>query len=200
MNQVATDYLLNKYGKKNPPQVKAGDTVRVHQKIKEGDKERVQIFEGLVIATKHGLGLNGSFTVRKIAVGNVGVERTYPVHSPNIIKVERTKNAEVSRAKLYYMRDRKGKAARFRDEVRDLATWSESVELPVSEEVVVAEEVMVQPEGTVEAETVEALETIVENPVMEAMQVDEAVEVEEAVIEAATKQEEVTPEAEEEKK
>ena len=187
MNQVATTFLLKKYGKKNPPQVKAGDTVRVHQKIKEGEKERVQIFEGLVIATKHGLSLDGSFTVRKMATGNIGVERTYPVHSPNIIKVERTKNAEVSRAKLYYMRDRKGKSARFKSEVRDLASWSESdvvAEAAVSEELVA-----VQPEGTIEAETVAALETIVENPVIEAMQEDEAVEVEEAVIEAATEQE-----------
>lgn len=128
-NEVA-DFLLKKYGKKNPPEVKSGDTVRVHQKIKEGDKERVQIFEGLVIATKHGSSLNGSFTVRKIAAGGIGVERTYPLHSPNIVKVERIKSAEVSRAKLYYMRHRLGKAARFKNEDRAYAVWDEPAQQP----------------------------------------------------------------------
>ena len=127
MNQKVADFLLEKYGKKNPPMVKSGDTVRVHQRIKEGEKERVQIFEGLVIATKHGHGLDGTFTVRKIAVGGVGVERTYPLHSPNIVKVERVKEAEVSRSKLYYMRDRLGKAARFKTEIRSSETWAEPV-------------------------------------------------------------------------
>ena len=110
--------LLEKYGKNNPPAVKPGDTVRVYQKIKEGDKERVQIFEGLVIALKHGKGLNGTFTVRKIAAGGIGVERTYPLHSPNIVKVERVKSADVSRAKLYYMRERIGKAARVAEKIQ----------------------------------------------------------------------------------
>jgi large subunit ribosomal protein L19 len=126
MNAITAEFLLTKYGKKNPPVLKAGDTVRVHQKVVEGDKTRVQIFEGLVIAVKHGMGLDGSFTVRKIATGGIGVERTYPLHSPNIVKVERTKSAEVSRAKLYYMRDRLGKAARFKKETRDGQVWIES--------------------------------------------------------------------------
>lgn len=153
--------LLGKYGKKNPPAVKPGDTVRVHQKIKEGDKERVQIFEGLVIAVKHGRGLDGTFTVRKVAVGGIGVERTYPLHSPNIVKVDRVKSADVSRAKLYYMRDRKGKNARFKNENQTPASWSEpnEVELPVEEEVV-AEEVEETPVaevvGTPEETPVEA--------------------------------------------
>ena len=82
---------------------KTGYTVRVHQKIKEGDKERVQIFEGLVIARKGGTGVNATFTVRKIASG-VGVERIYPLHSPNVIKVEVVKSPEVRHAKLYYVR------------------------------------------------------------------------------------------------
>lgn len=119
------ELLLKKYGKKNPPAIKPGDTVKVHQKIKEGDKERVQIFEGLVIAMKHGKGLNGTFTVRKIAVGGIGVERTYPLHSPNVVKVERTKSAKVVRAKLYYMRGRKGKTARFKSEDGNAAAWEE---------------------------------------------------------------------------
>lgn len=117
--------LLKKYGKNNAPQLRGGDTVRVHQKIKEGEKERVQLFEGLVIAVKHGKGLDGTFTVRKIAVGGIGVERTYPLHSPNILKVDRLKTAKVSRAKLYYMRDKKGKNARFNNESANPMTWAE---------------------------------------------------------------------------
>jgi large subunit ribosomal protein L19 len=134
MNTQVANYLLNKFGKQNPPAVKPGDTVRVHQRIKEGAKERVQIFEGLVISTKHGRGLNGTFTVRKIAAGSVGVERTYPLHSPNVVKVERVKAAEVSRAKLYYMRDRKGKAARFKVEGPSYETWDESAAVLAAEE------------------------------------------------------------------
>jgi large subunit ribosomal protein L19 len=88
------ELLLKKYGKNNAPALRAGDTVKIHQKIKEGDKERVQIFEGLVIAVKHGKGLDGTFTVRKVATGGVGVERTYPLHSPMILKVERTKTRQ----------------------------------------------------------------------------------------------------------
>ncbi|MBU6389484.1 50S ribosomal protein L19 [Patescibacteria group bacterium] len=130
MNTVAAGYLLNKYGKKNPPMLKAGDTVRVHQRIKEGDKERVQVFEGLVIATKHGISLDGTFTVRKIAVGGIGVERTFPVHSPNVLKVERLKTADVNRAKLYYMRERQGKSARFKHETAAYEVWQENANQP----------------------------------------------------------------------
>lgn len=143
--------LAQKYGKKNPPVIKAGDTVRVHQKIKEGDKERVQIFQGLVIAVKHGRGLDGTFTVRKIAAGGVGVERTYPLHSPNVVKVERTKTAKVSRAKLYYMRERAGKTARFKVEDANATTWEEPTDVPVAAE----------PE-TPETEAEEVVEAMVE--------------------------------------
>lgn len=161
---TATTFLLNKYGKKNPPEVKAGDTVRVHQRIKEGNKERVQVFEGLVIATKHGRGLDGTFTVRKIAAGGVGVERTYPLHSPNIIKVERIKTADVSRAKLYYMRDRRGKAARFKQEGPSYMTWDETGAALAPEEIEakeagIEEQIEAEqaaPEAEVAAEEVEA--------------------------------------------
>ena len=90
---------------KSLPEFRVGDTVKVHQRIKEGSKERVQIFEGLVIARKGGLGVNGTFMVRKISYG-VGVERIYPLHSPNIVKLEVTKPAQVTKAKLYYVRKR----------------------------------------------------------------------------------------------
>jgi large subunit ribosomal protein L19 len=90
---------------KTMPDFKPGDTVKVHQRIKEGSKERVQMFEGLVIAKKGGTGVNGTFMVRKISYG-VGVERIFPIHSPNIVKLEVTKPGDVRQAKLYYVRGR----------------------------------------------------------------------------------------------
>jgi len=102
--------LIEKEGlKENVAQFRVGDTVKVHFKIVEGTKERIQIFEGLVIARKNG-GIRETFTVRKISFG-VGVERTFPVHSPRIDKIEVVRQGDVSRAKLYYIRDLTGKAA-----------------------------------------------------------------------------------------
>jgi large subunit ribosomal protein L19 len=96
------------------PRMKSGDTVRVHVKVREGDKERVQVFEGIVIGMHRG-GLRASFTVRKVSFGQ-GVERIFPLHSPTIQKVEVTRSARVRRAKLYYLRDLKGKAARMQSQ------------------------------------------------------------------------------------
>lgn len=90
------------------PEVKSGDTVRVTQKIKEGDKERLSAFEGIVIAKKHGEGITGTLTVRKVVDG-IGVERVFPIHSPVIAKIEVVRKAKARRAKLYYIRE---KAAR----------------------------------------------------------------------------------------
>lgn len=98
---------------KTLPEFKPGDTVKVHQRIKEGGKERVQIFEGLVIARKGGTGVNSTFMVRKISYG-VGVERIFPLHSPNIVKLEITKSPIVRQAKLYYVRDRQDNTPRTR--------------------------------------------------------------------------------------
>ena len=98
------------------PAMRSGDTVRVHVKVREGDKERIQIFEGLVIAMHRG-GSRATFTVRKVSFGQ-GVERIFPLHSPTIQKVEVTKSARVRRAKLYYLRDLKGKAARMKDSAK----------------------------------------------------------------------------------
>ena len=95
------------------PQFRVGSTIRVHQRIRESGKERVQIFEGLVIARKGGTGVNSTFTVRKIASG-VGVERIYPLHSPNIVKLEITKSPVVRQAKLYYVRKLRDNAPRIR--------------------------------------------------------------------------------------
>ncbi len=98
---------------KQLPEFRVGNTVKVHNKIKEGGKERVQIFEGLVIAKKGGSGVNGTFIVRKIASG-VGVERIYPIHSPNIVKLEIVKAPVVTQAKLYYVRKRQDNSPRVR--------------------------------------------------------------------------------------
>jgi large subunit ribosomal protein L19 len=98
---------------KQMPDFKPGYTVRVHQKIKEGSKERVQVFEGLVIARKGGKGVNATFMVRKISYG-VGVERIFPLHSPNIVKLEVVKTPEVRKAKLYYVRRRLDNTPRLR--------------------------------------------------------------------------------------
>lgn len=95
------------------PSFQVGDTVKVHVKIKEGDKERIQIFEGVVIARRNG-DLRSSFTVRKISFGQ-GVERIFPLHSPVIDKIEVSKRGKVRRAKLYYLRGLKGKAAKIKE-------------------------------------------------------------------------------------
>ena len=96
---------------KEPPNIQVGDTIRVHQKIKEGEKERVQIFEGLVIAQKHGKGISGTVIVRKIIDG-IGTEKIFPLHSPNVEKFEIISRGKVRRSKLYYLRDRLGKKAK----------------------------------------------------------------------------------------
>jgi large subunit ribosomal protein L19 len=98
---------------------KVGDTVNVHTKIKEGDKERIQIFNGTVISRRGGHGeINDSFTVRRIVAGE-GVERVFPVHSPRVDKVEVTRRGQVRRAKLYYLRDRVGKATKVREQLNN---------------------------------------------------------------------------------
>ena len=93
--------------------VKVGDTVRVHVKVKEGSRERIQVFEGTVIAKKHG-GIEESFTVRRISYG-VGVEKVFPVHAPSVEKIEVVRHGKVRRAKLYYLRDRVGKSAKIKE-------------------------------------------------------------------------------------
>ena len=95
------------------PEINIGDTVKVHLKVKEGNRERIQVFEGTVISKKNG-GLQETFTVRRISYG-VGVERTLPVHSPKIEKIEVVRKGKVRRAKLYYLRDRVGKAAKVKE-------------------------------------------------------------------------------------
>ena len=105
--------FTEKYKKAEPPVVEVGDTVRVHLKVKEGNRERIQVFEGTVIAKKHG-GIEETFTVRRVSYG-VGVEKVFPVHAPSIEKIELVRHGKVRRAKLYYLRDRVGKAAKVKD-------------------------------------------------------------------------------------
>ena len=100
---------------KEAPSVTVGDTVRVHLKVKEGNRERIQVFEGTVIAKKHG-GINETITVRRISYG-VGVEKVFPLYSPVIEKVETVRRGKVRRAKLYYLRDRVGKAAKVKEKL-----------------------------------------------------------------------------------
>ena len=99
--------------KQEVPEIAIGDTVKVHVRIKEGDKSRIQIFEGTVIAIKHG-GISRTFTVRRVVHG-CGIERVFPLHSPSVAKVELVRHGKVRRAKLYYLRDRVGKAAKVKE-------------------------------------------------------------------------------------
>ena len=118
---------------KKVPEIRTGYTVRVSQRIREGEKERVQNFEGLVIRVGHGEGTEGTFTVRKIVEG-IGVEKIFPLHSPNIKKIVVIKKAKVRRSKLYYMRERSGKSARLTE--RHVTAEERAVEEAKMEEMV----------------------------------------------------------------
>ncbi len=115
MLRKAIAEIESRFVRQDVPQFSAGDTVRVHTKIKEGDKERIQVFEGTVIAYRKGAPGSSMFTVRKVSYG-VGVERMFPVHSPRIDKIEVVGHGEVRRSRLYYLRALQGKAARLHQE------------------------------------------------------------------------------------
>ena len=158
------------------PDLKVGDTVRVHQKIKEGNRERIQVFEGIIIK-KQGGGLNATFTVRKIAYG-VGVEKTFLIHSPLVEKVEVVRVGKARRARLYYLRDRMGKAAKTKEnagariEDNEITVKEDLVEPEVSEEIkaeetVTAEETANVTEAPVESAPEEAPSVETETPVVQ---------------------------------
>ena len=105
--------FTEKYKKAEPPVVEVGDTVRVHLKVREGNRERIQVFEGTVIAKKHG-GIGETITVRRVSYG-VGVEKVFPLHAPTVNKIEVVRHGKVRRAKLYYLRGRVGKAAKLKE-------------------------------------------------------------------------------------
>lgn len=142
MSQALLDHVAAGSTQKQVPVVKTGYTVRVHQRIKEGEKERTQIFEGLVIKVNSGGGVNKNFTVRRIVDG-IGVEKIFPFFSQNIEKVEIVKAGKVRRSKLYYMRDRSGKSIRLRD-------------IPVGEVAMMGEEPQPEPQEEPELEVAEA--------------------------------------------
>ena len=107
--------LTSQYMKQDIPEFRVGDTVKVHVKIKEGSRERIQVFEGIVIARKHG-GINESITVRRVSYGG-GCEKVFPIHAPNVALIEVVRKGKVCRAKLYYLRDRFGKAAKVKEKL-----------------------------------------------------------------------------------
>jgi len=113
MNRI--EAFTNEQLKKDLPEFYIGDTVRVHNRIREGNRQRIQLFEGTVIA-KRGSGISETFTVRRISYG-CGVEKTFPLHSPNVEKIEVIRRGKVRRAKLYYLRDRVGKAAKVKEQI-----------------------------------------------------------------------------------
>lgn len=135
---------------KQHPAFRPGDTLRVHVRIKEGDKERVQVFEGVVIAQRHG-GARESFTVRKISYG-VGVERVFPLHSPAIDKIEIVSSGKVRRAKLYYLRNLQGKKARLKSRDR----WKTKAEIAAEAEAAAAKAAAEAEASAAEAEAPEA--------------------------------------------
>ncbi len=130
------------------PVLNVGDTVKVHVRVKEGNRERIQVFEGIIIKVQGG-GVNQTFTVRKTSYG-VGVEKTFLVHSPSVEKVEVTRVGKARRAKLFYLRDRLGKSAKTKEKVgarietKELTIKEELVEEPAVEEAPVAEEAVVE--------------------------------------------------------
>jgi ribosomal protein L19 len=153
--------------RKDIPQFRAGDELKIHVRVIEGNKSRLQVFQGIVIR-RQGDGVRETFTIRKVSYG-VGVERTFPVHTPVIEKIELVKKGEVRRAKLYYLRDLRGKAAKIREKRDGVEGYGDGIlSTPVAEVVVepvaVTQEVVAEPVEAVVAEAVaqEAPEVIVE--------------------------------------
>ncbi len=110
--------MLTNQLKKDLPDIRPGDTIKIYQKVKEKDKERIQAFEGIVLAKKHGKGISATITVRRVISG-IGVEKIFPIHSPIIEKIEVLKKGRVRRAKLYYLRKAKGKKARLKRKIEE---------------------------------------------------------------------------------
>ena len=159
MSQQLIKAVTQSYMRNDVPEFRPGDTVKVHVKIKEGDRERIQIFEGIIIKVQGG-GINKTFTVRRIASG-VGVEKTFLIHSPAVEKVEVTRVGKARRAKLFYLRDRVGKSAKTKEQV---GARIETNEITLKEDITeeVAEEIASAPE---EAPAVETEAPVVEETV-----------------------------------
>ena len=164
--------------RKDIPQFRAGDELKIHVRVIEGSKSRIQVFQGIVIR-RQGDGVRETFTIRKVSYG-VGVERTFPVHTPVIEKIELVKKGDVRRAKLYYLRDLRGKAAKIREKRDGIEGYGDGI--------------LSTPEPIVEAVVEPVVEAVVETPVevVEVAEVAEVAEVVEAVVE--TPAEEVSAE------
>jgi len=162
--------------RKDIPQFRAGDELKIHVRVIEGSKSRLQVFQGIVIG-RQGDGIRETFTIRKVSYG-VGVERTFPVHTPVIEKIELVKKGDVRRAKLYYLRNLRGKAAKIREKRDGIEGYGDGIlSTPVAEVPVIEEAVVEAP--VVEAPVVE--EVVVTEPVAEAV-------VEEVVVEAVAEE------------
>lgn len=185
------------------PELKVGNTVRVHVRIKEGNKERIQVFEGIIIKVQGG-GVNQTFTVRKNSYG-VGVEKTFLVHSPLVEKVELVRVGKARRAKLYYLRDRVGKAAKTKEQVgariedREITIKEDLVEEPAVEEAP-EEAPAVETENVAVQETVDTVSEEVVEDVKEVEEPKKEEKVEEAKAEEPAKEAEEKPATEEDKK
>ena len=164
LKSIEHEQLKNKI-----PELKVGNTVRVHVRIKEGNKERIQVFEGIIIK-KQGGGVNSTFTVRRISYG-VGVEKTFLVHSPMIEKVEVVRVGKARRAKLYYLRDRVGKAAKTKEKI---GARIENKEIIIKEEVVPGES-----EAEAVATEADVAEAVAEDAKIEAAKTEETAKKEE---------------------
>jgi ribosomal protein L19 len=151
--------------RKDIPQFRAGDELKIHVRVIEGSKSRLQVFQGIVIG-RQGDGVRETFTIRKVSYG-VGVERTFPVHTPVIEKIELVKKGDVRRAKLYYLRDLRGKAAKIREKRDGVEGYGDGIlSTPVAE-------VVPEPVAVVEEAVVEVVETVVEAPVEVTEQISE---------------------------
>ena len=185
------------------PELKVGNTVRVHVRIKEGNKERIQVFEGIIIKVQGG-GVNQTFTVRKNSYG-VGVEKTFLVHSPLVEKVELVRVGKARRAKLYYLRDRVGKAAKTKEQVgariedREITIKEDLIEEPAVEEAP-EEAPAVETENVAVQETVDTVSEEVVEEVKEVEEPKKEEKVEEAKAEEPAKEAEEKPATEEDKK
>ena len=124
---IKTEEFTKSQLKQNLPEIKPGDTIRIYQRIKEKNKERLQPFEGVVLARKHGKGISATITIRKVVSG-IGVEKIIPIHAPTVEKIEILKRGKVRRAKLYYLRTAKGKKARLKRKEFEGGTWEQPKE------------------------------------------------------------------------
>ena len=140
MSQILRDFTL-KHCKDEVPELATGQIVKVHQKIKEGEKTRIQVFQGTIIAVNPGHGINSTFTVRRIASG-VGVEKVFAIHSPNIIEIEVMRSQKVRQAKINFLRERSGKALRLKEVKKEvkMKTFKKPVKVEATKEEAKTEE------------------------------------------------------------